>query len=259
MTESKYQGFSAAHTEDGTVTAYVYRGSRAEIEELASGHHIGETGAAGRLISLRVSPHDGPVWQAELRYEASDDWQSIAAPDKSWGKRFCRLHGAMLSRPLAAHPRYRASWDHYLAAFGSAPLPGWWSSAASTVISGTDRNKYRWIRSTGELPLTGLWRVLKAPTKPGVTSFAAAAYSVTETARFRSASAAGNMVSRLLNRIGTPSHAFGITGGNWRCDNAEVSWDGRCWIAKLDWTHDANGWDTDLYDADRGGEAYVSR
>ena len=60
----------------------------------------------------------------------------------------------------------------------------------------------------------------------------------------------GKMAAGSLNRLGTPSNTFGIAGGNWKCDDAEVRWDGKCWVARLTWTHSGGrqSWDGDLYD-----------
>ena len=71
-----------------------------------------------------------------------------------------------------------------------------------------------------------------------------------DTAKFRSAKQAGQMVANALNRIGSPNNNFGISGGNWKCDDATVSWDGKRWLATLTWTRsgDESGWDTDLYE-----------
>ena len=247
MEKLMYQDFSAEYTADGEQLSYVYRGTRSEMEELASEHRVGEAEEAGRLKMLRISPHEGPVWKCELQYEAANDWQSVAAPDRSWGKRSCQLRGSMRSRPLAAHPRYRANWDHFLASCGNTALPAWWESAANTAVPDSDAETYRWCKAPGELPSTASWRILRTPSKPGVTSFTSAAYSITETARFRSAQSAGNMVSSVLNRIGAPSSTFGIRGGNWKCDDAAVAWNGSFWLARLTWTHCAESWDDDLY------------
>ena len=88
-----------------------------------------------------------------------------------------------------------------------------------------------------------------AVTKAGIDSFDTAVYTVTESARFRTASAAGAMVAAKLNKIGAPSQTFGNSNGNWKCDDAEVSWSGKYWIAKLTWIRSADdsGWDSELY------------
>ena len=60
---------------------------------------------------------------------------------------------------------------------------------------------------------------------------------------------AGRMIAGKLNQIGTPVTTFGITGGNWKCCDAGVTWNGRCWVATLVWSRSRyeTGWDTDLY------------
>ena len=88
-----------------------------------------------------------------------------------------------------------------------------------------------------------------APQKPGVQSWDIAAYTVTETAKFRTARAAGKMVAGVLNKIGAPEETFGLTGGNWKCDDAGVSYSSGDWLATLTWTKsgDEKGWDAEMY------------
>ena len=63
------------------------------------------------------------------------------------------------------------------------------------------------------------------------------------------ASAAGKMVANTLNKIGKPDNDFNIKGGDWKCDDASVSYTGSYWLATLTWTLSGNdeGWDKDLY------------
>jgi len=74
-------------------------------------------------------------------------------------------------------------------------------------------------------------------------------YTIEETAKFSNMSRAGAMVTGKINSIGTPSKTFGITGGNWKCDDATVSYRDGAWFATLTWTRSGNdkGWDKDLY------------
>ena len=90
---------------------------------------------------------------------------------------------------------------------------------------------------------------MKEPKKPGRNTYDLATYSVTETAKFTSPEAAGRMVANKLNRIGKPDEDFGITGGDWKCDDATVSYHDRAWFATLTWTRsgDADGWDKEIY------------
>ncbi len=253
MGSDRYHGFKVSSDIDGTTSTFVYHGGKSEMEALAAEHRIDEAGESGWLRSIRVYQHDGADWECELKYEAPEEWTSISKPERKWGRRNCQLRGAMLSRPLESHPGYRTCWNHRLcAAPGVSTRPAWYESATDTAIPAADADRYCWCRTFAEPPHddSGAWRVLAEAVKPGVESYDLAAYSVVETARFRSASAAGRMVGDVLNRIGTPANTFGITGGSWKCDDAEVSWNGSCWIARLSWTRsgDDAGWDADLYE-----------
>ena len=251
MAGDKYHGFSVSSDTDGTRTSYVYHGTRSEMEALAAEHSVDETGPDGWLRTIRVYQREGAVWECEFRYEAPEEWASISVPSRNWGSKSCQLRGAMLSRPLESHPEYRTKWNHGLcAASGTTELPSWYEDATDTAIPAADVARYCWCRSASEIPSDedGRWILLAAPAKPGVTSYDVATYTITETARFRSASTAGRMVAGTINRIGSPSSTFGITGGNWKCDDAEVSWNGRYWLARLTWTRsDGDGWDEELY------------
>lgn len=72
---------------------------------------------------------------------------------------------------------------------------------------------------------------------------------MTESAKYRSASAAGQAISKNINKIVSPDNTFGLSGGNWKYDEASVQYDGKNWIATTTYTKsgDNNGWDSDLY------------
>ena len=110
---------------------------------------------------------------------------------------------------------------------------------------------YRWIKTPGECPQDeeGSWHIIRSPKYPGVDSYDVATYSITESARFAHSNSAGKMVANNLNRIGAPDVTFGIKGGNWKCDDASVTWSGKYWIATLTWTRsgDSRGWNRELY------------
>ena len=254
MASDRFHSITSASDTDGGTTTCVYHGSRAEMEALAAEHVIDEADDYGWLKSIRVYHREGAVWECELKYEAPDDWESVAAPSREWGKRSCQLRGSTLSRPLETHPDYRTKWNHCLcAAPGTTALPAWYTQADDTLIPAADADKYCWCRTPYEAPYgdDGRWTMLAAPVKPGVDSYELAAYTVVETARFRSAEQAGRMVAGSLNRIGSPANTFGISGGSWKCGDAAVSWNGKCWIARLTWTRSENDdWDADLYGSD---------
>ena len=252
MASVKYQGVTAEYTADGKSSVIVYHGTREQMEALAGAHHVNEFSEEGRLAAMKVSQSEGPIWDCEFRYDSSTDWQSKERPSTEWGVKTAQLRGSMLSMPLEAHPNYRANWNYYLVAAPEVTQsPAFWLNATDTLLTQEDQESYCWCRTPGERPNTkdGLWYILFNPQKPGVSSYDVATYSVTETARFRSNQAAGKMVAGKLNRIGTPVTVFGITGGNWKCDDASVVWDGKYWLATLTWTRSGNdaGWDSDLY------------
>ncbi len=253
MASVKYQSRIKERNSEGTTNSIVYYGAREEMLELQGMHPINEYAEEGRLKSNRVYQGEGAkIWYCELRYETDNDGEYANAPDTTFGKKSAQLRGSTLSMPLEAHRDYRTNWNYFLAAAPDVNAsPSWWLDATDTIISADDSQKYRWVKSPSECPndKKGLWRVILEPTMPGVESYDLATYTITETARFHSAAAAGKMVANTLNKIGVPSNTFGIKGGNWKCDDAGVSWSGKYWLATLSWTRsgDEQGWNSKLY------------
>ena len=250
----KYCGTRKEWTREDASTVYTYEGTESEIDALLASHAIGENTTDGTLAAKSKSQTAGDIWNAELRYEvAGGGGGSTTPPSNAWGSKSATLRGSMLSVPLRNHPDYRAKWDHFLiAAPGvSDTVPAWWNSATSVLLAAAAENQYRWISDLADRPAAGgaQWKILKEPTKPGVTSYEIATYSITETAKYMTASAAGAAVAGKLNKIGSPSEKFGITGGNWKCDDASVQFDGKRWLATTTWTRsgDSRGWDDELY------------
>jgi len=249
----KHQSRVKSQNGDGLSTMIVYQGGQGEMLELQNAHPIDEGGEFGRLKSSRVYQDSPKIWCCELLYESSGGGEYSSPPGKGYGKKSAQLKGSMLSMPLESHPDYRTCWNYYLAGSpGTSEVPEWWETAENTVISEAEAQKFRWVRSPGECPCDkkGMWHTLKDPVKPGVSSYDAATYSITESARFGTAKAAGRMIANTLNKIGMPNETFGITGGNWKCDDAGVSWSGKYWVATMTWTRSGNdeGWDKDLYE-----------
>ena len=248
MPSQEYQGLAVTRDDEGRTSTYTYYGSRSEMETLAAAHSVGENGSAGRLKEMKLRLKEDTIWECELVYELSADGLSVDVPNHSWGVKSCRLRGGMLSRSLEAHPDYRTCWNHYLfARDGVTAVPTWRTTATDTLVPSVDRENYAWGRFPADAPAG--FKMLAGPTKSGIDSFDIAVYTVTETARFRTAAAAGAMVAAKLNKIGTPAQTFGNSNGNWKCDDAEVSWNGKYWLARLTWTRSADdsGWDSDLY------------
>jgi len=248
----KFQSRVTERTEDGITATVIWNGSRAEMLALMAATPVGTNTDDGQLKSVRVNQESPLIWHCEQKFTLAADGELTEKPDTAYGKKSAQLKGSMLSMPLETHKNYRAKWNYYLAAApGESSVPSWWESAKDTVLNHSDSQKYAWIKTPGELPndKKGRWHILKDPVKPGYETYDVATYSVTETARFRSANAAGKMVANVLNKIGAPENAFGIRSGNWKCDDASVSYNGKDWLATLTWTLSGNeeGWDKELY------------
>jgi len=93
-------------------------------------------------------------------------------------------------------------------------------------------------------------RFLKNLQNLGVEYYDLACFVVSETAKYSSARSAGQAISTNINTIVSPTETFGITGGNWKLDEATIQYNGKHWYATMVFTHsgDSLGWDSDLYD-----------
>jgi len=251
MASIKYQSRTEEETSDGLSIAITYQGTQEELRAWQKEHPIGSYDVdCGRLVRTRLHQGDGPIWLLDVDYRRSTGelaFQSgTKAPPTDYGVKSCRLHGGMLACDLSVHPDYRTHWNHYLIAVEGSSVPGWWSSATSAASP--DRT-YRWVQNLSELPV-GLdseghaWKCLKDPTMLGVTTYEVGTYQIVEVARFSDEVSAGKMVANRLNKIAKPITVFGITGGEWKCDNAEISWSGKYWLATLTYTRSGNnaGW-----------------
>lgn len=253
MSNVKYQSRVLEYTPDGRTFTLTYFGTRAEMET----QQEAEVPASQlpkdnkwTLASSRVSQDSPEVWICEFRYTTGEDGNYVEAPSPAWGKKSATLSGSMLSLPLEAADGYRACWNYYLCAAPGTPVPSWWGTAEDCILSGENIKKYMWVKTVGEVPTVDgtHWIILKAPEFPGVDSVDKAVYSVTETARHRSAKSAGKDVANKLNKIAKPDNDFGIKGGDWKCDDAQVSWNGKYWLSTLTWTHSPTGWNKELYE-----------
>ena len=73
-----------------------------------------------------------------------------------------------------------------------------------------------------------------------------ALFVVTISEKHGSANSAGNAVSKNINKIKSPSEDFNL-GGQWKYDEASISYDGKNWISTQVYTRAADVWDKDLY------------
>ena len=242
---------SKERSDSGINSSVTMTGHRDDIEALYNSLSPGMFTENGKVAAVRMFQESPQIWACEIRYGGDSEGNDNDEPNTAYGKKSAQLNGSMLSLPLESHPDYRMCWNHYLvAAPGVESIPSWWESARESQIS--ESGRYVWVKDLASAPTdkTGsLWRSLRDPIKPGVDTYDVAVYSITETVKCRSCNAAGALVANQLNKIGTPTYTLGITGGDWKCDNAAVSWNGKAWLATLTWTRSGNskGWDKDLY------------
>lgn len=240
-------------TSGGITTVIAWNGTLDEMTELFNSEAAGVINTTyGELESIRLFQESPYIWCCEKKYSTDTNGSSTSdKPHTVYGKKSATLKGSMLSLPLESHPKYRTCWNHFLAvAPGASTSPSWWKSATDTLLSSSDAQKYAWIKTAGEAPVDakGRWSIVK-PLKAGVETYDVAVYSVTETAKYSSSNSAGKAVAGKLNKIGSPGTSFGISGGNWKCDDASVFYDGKDWFSTVTWTlsGDSDGWDKDLY------------
>lgn len=257
----KYQGKEYSKNRQQIVYKQTFVGTQSEIDTKAATCIIGALHSGkGYLQSFRKSQGNGIFWELEVEYKttqnvdsSNDDGNTIV------GKKSATLSVRNIQMPLQHLPNYKTNWNYYLAcrASNSSSLPyapDWWYTASNSYISIADRPKYNWVKSPSELPLEKdsegkYWFILKQPKKPGVQYYDLSCFVVNISAKYGSATAAGNAISKNINKISTPEQTFGLTGGNWKMDQASIQYDGKYWIANMTYTKsgDSLGWDTDIY------------
>ena len=244
----KYKGTIQESTEQGINTQITYTGTESECKSAVKSAQYGEKNAEyGYLKSVQIQQEDGDIWSIQYKYStATESSANPPVSDASYGEKSATLSGGMLNIPLEKHPYYLTCWNHYLFGHSGTEIPYWYEFAKETKSVDP---AYVWGRTLSERP-DGMV-VLADPTKPGVNGYDVATYQITETAKFRSSEKAGNFVANKLNRISAPDTTFGISGGDWKCDNASVSWRNKAWYATLTYTRsgDSEGWDPDLYNS----------
>ena len=250
----KHQSYKMEKTESGAKWTVSFWGTKSELLAIVGQLQAGQTrtfpdGVTAELDSLAIEQEAADAWKLTASY-SSPAAGSVQKPESQLGVKPCTLPAGRLSMPIECCETYLPNWNRFLLASESGgSIPAWWESATDTIIPyAADQLKYKW--SKGGEPPRG-WFVLKAPQKPGVQTFDVATYQITETLRAASLADGYAQVANKLNKIGAPTYAGGISGGNWKCDSASVAWSGTAWLVRLTWTRsgDENGWDEDIYDS----------
>ena len=255
-------------SKSGTQQRYkiTYFGKESEIDAYTATLQIGTTTAEGCYLSnWTKSQYGADMYQVECEYTESYQWGSYSnVPPTVVGKKSATLSVRNIQLPLQHLENYLFNWNNYLiqkaASADEVTTPAWWATLGKDAnghleqIPDEDAEKYMWVKSLSERP-TGKddqgnrWFIVEYPQKPGVDYYDWAVFVVTESARYRSANSAGSAIDKNINTITAPSNTFGLSWGDWKLDEASVSYDGHSWIATCTYTHsgDSEGWDTDIY------------
>lgn len=255
-TTIKYKSYIAEYSDGIHTFSVTFQGTRQEMEEIqerCSGDCMLEIAGfeiIGNVKRNKVYQENGDIWCCDLSWTSNSSPVLTPDPLTEYGKKSSQLEGGLLSLPLESHPDYRTCWNHYLAAVSDITEKPAWYETATTPFTG-DSN-YRWIATLADLPSDGSFKKIADPQMPGVTNYDIATYVIRESVKCRTMNIAGNEVRGKLNRIVSPDYDFGIAskvGGNWKCDSANVSYDGKNWVAHLIYTlsGDEKGWDRRIY------------
>lgn len=249
----KYQGRQQSKSKNTESYKQTYVGTQQQIDVVISG--LPEIGAfvsgKGYMTSYRKSCDDGPYWSVEVEYTIEKDSSFDNIDDTVVGKKSAQLSARSIQMPLESHDLYEARWNHYLIGKNVVGTPGFWETATNTILTGQNNRDYMWIKSLSERPTQPdanghYWQILEQPTKPGVQYYELACFVVTISAKYKSARAAGNAISKSMNTITSPDEDFGLDG-EWKYDDASVSYNGKHWIATSTYTRAVDEWDKDLY------------
>ena len=254
-------------SEDRNQLSYkiTYQGLESQIDAYIATLSIGTTQAEGcYLASWTKSQFGADRYQLELNYTKSYEWGSYSnVPPTVVGKKSAVLSVRNIQLPLQHLDNYLVCWNNFLiqkaTSKSETEQPAWWATLGKDAdgqietIPDAYSDEYMIIKSLSERP-TGkedgkTWYVVAYPTKPGVQYYDWAVFVVTESAAYRTASAAGSAVDKNINTITAPSNTFGLNWGDWKLDQATVQYDGKAWISSCTYTHsgDQLGWDRQIY------------
>ena len=257
----KYQGQQKSRNKSESTYKETYYGTQAEIDAFLSENADIRIGVfnegKGYVSSYRKSQMDGIFYQLEVEYSITYDDKTDNLSDAEVGKKSATLSVRNIQLPLQHHANYQVRWNHYLYAKSGNLTPPWWETLTDLdSMTAVMEENYKWAKSPSEVPREdengNTWVRLRKPTMPGVEVYDWAVYVVTISAKYRTATAAGNAIQKNINKITTPDQDFSISGGDWKMDDCSVSYNGSVWIATMTYTKsgDSKGWDKRLYGSD---------
>lgn len=249
----KYQGREQSKNKNLQSYKQTWQGTQTQIDSfIGSLPAIGTKTDKGFMTSYRKSQADGYFWNLEVQYtiEKNNDFNN-SDEDTVVGKKSATLSARCIQMPLESADAYLTNWNYYLIGKQGLSTPSFWNTATDTILTGQNNKDYMWIKSLGQRPIQPdqngkYWQLLQKPQKPGVQYYDLAIFVVTISAKYRSATSAGNAIKKSINTVTSPDQDFNL-GGQWKYDDASVSYDGKHWIATSTYSRAVDKWDSDLY------------
>lgn len=247
-----YQGRQASRDKNESTYKQTLYGLQSEVDTYISSLVIGNQYTnKGFLKSWHKTQKQADIWQVEVQYSTTYDFQFSDDDEQVIGKKSAQLSVRNIQMPLESRTGYRTIWNHYLFS-NNQMAPIWTLQRTDVLLTPQQRQHYMWAKSLSELPTEkdangNYWGVAAYPSKPGVQYYDMACFVVTITAKYNSASAAGTALAKNINKIVSPSEDFSL-GGEWKYDAAEVVYNGKNWVATQTYTRAIDIWDRQLYD-----------
>lgn len=205
------------------------------------------------------------------------------------------LNCTMMSVPIEMHPNYRMRWTNFLYCkydlYGNSPdvtqdlktrLQAWVTAHRNDQVDINPDEKidlgtgyggnvnvstiFKWVKNPSAVPYDkngrNTWHMAIKKLKPGLEKFDMPIYTLTEYSYHSNWSYASWVVTSRAGKIAYPINGdFGIDqrlGGNWLCRNGSIKFDGKYWIAELQYAHSGDyllastipryrGWDPQIY------------
>ena len=270
----KYKGFERENTDNEKTTTVIYQGSRELIEEAFTEINTNSTDMNYvNIETVRMYQYEGPIWNLEISYAIEKHGNGVSSKGSSYGPKASVLTVRAITRDLETLSNYRMKWNNNLyCTLPGQSTPDWWDTATfeDDKITGHTNREYpgdgvtkptakaywAWGKNQSELPplLYGyVWHKVKKMTKPGVEYKEMCVYELTESSKHSSQKQAGWAIAKKCGHIAKPENGdFGITDkyvGNWLCEGASISYDGKYWIAELHYLYSPSkkGWDSQIY------------
>ena len=252
----KYQGQEISRDRNSKTYKETWIGDEASIDgKIAQLNIYAFYAGKGYLRSWRKSQDAGPHYQLEVEYGESFGNSTAYSDEVVTGEKSAQLSTRTLSMPLETAPNYFTRWNYNLASKNGLPQPTWWQSAVNLEIPLVDVKNYMWYKSPSELDRDAGWALIDGceMQMPGVESYDLSYFVVTVSAAYRTSSAAGSAIATAINTVTQNfQYDFGL-GGEWKLDDATVSYQGNKWIGTNTWTRAVDAWDGRLYAGGTGG------